>query len=111
MKRSLHLFLGAWLSALLCAGPALAAEGMITLRMGHAGPVNSSLDAGLRNIAKEIQTRSNGAIAIQVYPQSQLGSEEVMLDSVASGTLDIAIPSTSVLATIIPQFNARPAQI
>jgi len=106
MKKSLFLSLTVALFCVLITHNAFAAEKPLTLKMGHTGPVNSSLDVGLKNIAKEVQEKTGGSVVIQIYPQGQLGSEEVMLDSAITGTLDIAITSTPILANIKPEFNA-----
>lgn len=106
MKKMIFPLIFASLFCFIVSGTALSADKALTLRLGHTGPVGSGLDIGLNNIAKDVNKKTDGAIAIQVYPQGQLGSEIVMLDSATSGTLDITTPSTPILANIIPEFSA-----
>lgn len=76
-----------------------------TIRLGHSGPLGSSIDVSVQNIAAEIEEKTDGALIIEIYPGAQLGDENVMLDSLMSGTLDMDLAGTPILANVMPEFN------
>ena len=62
------------------------------LKYGHAGPVGPDSDD---HVAGEflkffLESRSNGAIEVQIFPGSQLGSFREMVEQVNAGTLELA---------------------
>jgi tripartite ATP-independent transporter DctP family solute receptor len=70
------------------------------LRMGSPWPVTSNLHAGLVRFADEIEKRSNGQIKVLVYPDSQLGDIQALINGLQTGTVDmsyLAIGNANVL--------------
>lgn len=82
------------------------AEKPITLKLGHVGPPNSSLQIAAETIAADVLEKTGGAVVIEVYPQSQLGDAIVMLDGMSNGTLEMAMVGTNEIATMLPDYYA-----
>lgn len=82
------------------------AENPLTLKFGHISPDTSDMHANAVSFKEAVEKETGGAIKIEIYPNGQLGSEETMLDSIFSGTMDMGIISANVAATTIPEFNA-----
>lgn len=82
------------------------AESPITLKLGHVGPPNSSLQIAAESIAADVLEKTGGAVIIEVYPQSQLGDSVVMLDGLSNGTLEMAMVGCNEIATMLPDFYA-----
>nr|WP_326184382.1 TRAP transporter substrate-binding protein [uncultured Oscillibacter sp.] len=80
------------------------AEKPITLKLGHVGPPNSSLQIAAETIAADVKDKTGGAVLIEVYPQSQLGDAVVMLDGLSNGTLEMAMVGCNEIATMLPDF-------
>lgn len=80
------------------------AEKPMTLKLGHVGPPNSSLQIAAEAIAADVLEKTGGAIVIEVYPQSQLGDAVVMLDGLSNGTLEAAMVGCNEIATMLPDF-------
>ena len=68
---------------LLASGAALAAATVISsraraevlkFRLGHVDPPNSYSGVGVEAFAKEVQTRSNGAMEVAVFHAGALGA-------------------------------------
>ncbi|MDO4582423.1 MAG: TRAP transporter substrate-binding protein [Bacillota bacterium] len=78
----------------------------LTLKMGHSAPVGSTLDVVAQSIVDEVAAKTDGLLTIEIYPAAQLGDENVMFDSVMSGTLDMDFVGTPILSTVMPEFNA-----
>lgn len=52
-----------------------------------------------------VEQRSNGNIVVEIYPSSQLGSEDTFIDSVKAGTVEMGAPGT-MLSKFDPQIAA-----
>lgn len=96
MKRLVLLFVAAaWLSS---AGIASAAE--FTLKVGIAQPKGHSFTQAMERFKAEVESKSGGKIAVEIFADNQLGSEKEMQEAVSLGTLEITI--TGVLASYEP---------
>ena len=58
-----------------------------TYKLGHDGPVTHPQNLRAVEAAKKIAEQSGGRLVVQVYPNSQLGSDSQMLAQVRSGAL------------------------
>ncbi len=52
-----------------------------------------------------IEQKSNGNMVVEIYPNSQLGSEDTFIDSVKAGTVEMGAPGT-MLSKFDPQIAA-----
>lgn len=77
----------------------------VTLQVGHVEPEDRSTHQALLEFKKEVETESNGSITIEIHPNGALGGDVQLTESVAMGTLDMALPATSVLVTYSPEFG------
>lgn len=77
----------------------------VTLQVGHVEPEDRSTHQALLEFKKEIETESKGSITIEIHPNGALGGDVQLTESVAMGTLDMALPATSVLVTYSPEFG------
>ncbi|HEY0294418.1 MAG TPA: TRAP transporter substrate-binding protein [Bordetella sp.] len=70
----------------------------------YAGNVNDRhpLTIGVANAAKMIAERSSGQIRIDLFPNSQLGSDQDMLTQLRVGAIDFFTMSGILLADLIP---------
>ena len=76
-----------------------------TLKMGYAlAPApNSHYGVGATTLADEIARRTQGRFRIEQYPNSQLGGEREMIESVQLGTLDMAVTSSGPVPGFVPE--------
>jgi tripartite ATP-independent transporter DctP family solute receptor len=82
----------------LAAAPAQAQQRQ--LRLGSPWPVTSNLHAGLVKFAEEVEKQSNGQFKVLVYPDSQLGDIQALINGLQTGTVDmsyLAIGNANVL--------------
>jgi TRAP-type transport system periplasmic protein len=52
-----------------------------------------------------IESKTNGAIDVQFYPGGQLGGDVQALEGVRSGTIEASAMSTTIIASLNPEFN------
>jgi len=100
MKRKLMACLVA-IAFLGAAGPALAEK--IQIRLGHVAPPVVAQHKGAEVFKKYVESKSNGAIEVSVYPAGQLGGERAMVESIQIGTLEMGIITTAVLTNFVPE--------
>ena len=76
-----------------------------TIRLGHIGVAGSSLfDIVAQEYARRVNAELKGRYQVQVFPSSQLGSDEQMVKGITSGALEMFEPST-VMSTVEPKFG------
>lgn len=75
------------------------------LKIGHVEPEDRSTHKALLNFKKKVEERSKGSLKIEIYPNGALGGDVQLSEAVATGSLDMALPSTSVLTTYNDEFG------
>ncbi|MDY0245220.1 MAG: C4-dicarboxylate TRAP transporter substrate-binding protein, partial [Sphaerochaeta sp.] len=78
----------------------------LVLKMSHVFAPNEQLTKSLDIVVKNISDRTNGAIEIQHYPQSQLAVYKDGVEQVARGADFISVEDPSYLGDYVPDFNA-----
>lgn len=63
----------------------------ITMRISHAKPTDDSFQKWAEKFSAELKKQVGDKVKVEIYPNSQLGSETQMLDNMKSGTLEAAI--------------------
>ncbi len=63
----------------------------VTFRLAHAYNPGHVWDEGAKLAAKLIKERSNGLINVEIFPASQLGTEEQITEGVIFGSIDMAV--------------------
>lgn len=82
------------------------AASSVTIRIGHVESEDRSTHKALvEYFKKTVEEKSNGSITVEIYPNSALGGDSELTESVAMGTLEAALPSTSVLVAYSPDFG------
>lgn len=83
-----------------------AGEDTITINIGHVEAEDRSTHQALvESFKKTVEEKSKGTISVQIYPNSVLGGDAELTESVAMGTLEAALPSTSVLVSYSDDFG------
>ena len=62
-----------------------------TFRLAHVYNPDHAWDQGAHLAAKLVQERTNGEIEIEVFPSSQLGTEEQITEAVIFGSIDMCV--------------------
>ena len=75
-------------------------NGEIVLKLGHVGNPGSLYQRVADEFAARVDERLAGRARLEVFGASQLGGDEVMLQKLKLGTLDLALPSTVMSSTI-----------
>lgn len=89
------------------AAPSLlrAQQATITLRAAHTNAVGEVQDEGLKVMDRRLRELTGGRAGLQIFPNGQLGNELPMIEGVALGTIDMAVPSHAALANFVREFQ------
>jgi len=80
--------------------PARAAD--FNWKTGTNQPADHPLSVAMKNMADAIGQESKGRIAIDVFPNSQLGGDTAMLTQLRSGALQMMTLDGTILASVVP---------
>jgi len=101
---------GAIAAPTVIASSRLGAAPTITLKISHQFP-GGTIDEGdfrdrlCRRFAAELEKRTNGAIAAQVYPNSSLMKTVAQFSAVRKGALDLSLYPISYAGGEFPELN------
>ena len=87
-------------SAALRAQTAKPAE--FKFKLGTDLPVTHSVNVRLKEAIDGIAFESGGRVAIQLFPNNQLGSDSDMMSQVRAGALEMATFPGTVMSTLVP---------
>lgn len=91
--------------ALLLSVPGVAQAAKFTMRISHAAAVDDPRDIGAKAIAKILNAKNSCDLAVQVYPDSQLGGSTTIVEQVQQGYIQAAIMPSSYLVGTAPIFG------
>lgn len=77
----------------------------IVLKASHVMAKDSSFDQALNKFKELVEAESNGQIEVQVFADAVLGGEKESLEGMQAGTIDVAISTTSPLASFVPEMG------
>lgn len=78
----------------------------VVIKYGHICAEDHSVHLSALKFKEYVEKESNGEIKVEIYPNSILGGDVQMTEAVALGTLQMALPATSVLVMYSPMFGA-----
>lgn len=77
----------------------------VVLKLGHALPVNHTVDLAAKRFAEIVEEKSQGNIEIQVFPAAQLGNEKDMLEQISLGSQDMGVIVAGAYGAILPELQ------
>jgi tripartite ATP-independent transporter DctP family solute receptor len=81
------------------------AEGRaLRLKLGNDLPATHPVNARLREAIAAISAETQGAVAIELFPNNQLGGDPSMLSQIRSGALELATFPGTVISTLVPSM-------
>ena len=76
-----------------------------TLTLGHDQTDGHPYDLGVKEFAKSVEERTNGAVKFNVYPAGQLGDSAEQIEGLRLGTQDMALAAFSHVSGFVPEFD------
>jgi TRAP-type transport system periplasmic protein len=94
---------GAVAAGSLLKSPAVLAQAApLKLKFGNDLPVTHSVNIRLKEAIEAITAETSGKVAINLFPNNQLGSDNDMMSQLRSGALELATMPGTVMSTLIP---------
>ena len=86
------------------ASPCARAQGSaeFKFKLGTDLPATHSVNVRLKEAIDAISAETHGKVAIQLFPNNQLGSDSDMLSQIRSGALELATFPGTVMSTLVP---------
>lgn len=93
MKKTLKLASLALVASLAVAAAPMAAlaQDVLNLKLGHIQSEQDLWHFGALKFKEELETRSNGAITLTIYPNSTLGGDRDLVEGMQMGTVDFGL--------------------
>jgi len=70
-----------------------------TLHLGHPAPAGTAFDFLAHRIKDYVETRSDGRYNVLIYSDATLGHQDMLIEAMIAGTVDLAIVNSAVLAS------------
>ncbi len=82
----------------------VAASAQTVLRLSHAGSLSSSQHLAALKMAEVIKEKTQGALRIDVYPESQLGNDAKAIADMQDGALDLVMAGSPNFVPLAPRL-------
>jgi TRAP-type transport system periplasmic protein len=86
-----------------CGGTTSGSTSTITMKLGSDSPLSAAHTLAMVTLKNQVESQTNGRIKCTIYPDGQLGANDVMLNSIKSGSLDATIVDMAVPSTAVPE--------
>jgi TRAP-type transport system periplasmic protein len=107
MDRRAFLKTGAGAAGLALATPYVArGAGPITMRWAHFAQEDHPANVAAKQFASRVETRTNGAIKINIFPNNVLGGPPEQAQQIKLGTIDMGLPTQGQLDKYDTAFAA-----
>ena len=82
----------------------VAASAQTILRLSHAGSPTSSQHLAALKMAEVVKEKTQGALRIDVYPESQLGNDAKAIADMQDGALDLVMAGSPNFVSLAPRL-------
>lgn len=107
MKKGMGYFCIATLFLALLWTPVLAADKQIVIKLGHGDSEDNSYGGehnGAVAFKQLVESRTDGRVKVEIYPNNQVGSPREMFESTKMGSLQMVWDGSSNFVGFVPEF-------
>lgn len=87
------------------AATASPAPKPVAIKVGASTPPGDPVIVALESVGKDLSSKTNGRITIQIFPGGQLGGSLEIIDQVSKGTIQMAIFNPLITASVEPRMG------
>lgn len=106
MKRGIILSVLLAIGVVVSAAPPVPAQQPIVIKLGNVQATADIVQTGLKKFADLAGERTKGQLQVQIFPASQLGTEQELLEGVQLGTVHMFEGSTGSVGRFLPDLEA-----
>ncbi|MBT5219654.1 MAG: TRAP transporter substrate-binding protein [Woeseia sp.] len=77
----------------------------IVLKVAHNGNEQHPFHEGYENFARELSEQTGGRVVVEIFPNSQLGSEEEAIEMVKLGVIGSTASAAASLGPFVPEID------
>jgi tripartite ATP-independent transporter DctP family solute receptor len=82
--------------------PSRASAAEFVLKFANQTPLDSPVNVRLREAVQKIKDESGGRVEIQIFPNSQLGSDADMISQLRTGAIDFMTETGALMENLVP---------
>lgn len=105
MNRTKSRLLLALVASLFFVGCSNASPAKYVMKFAHDHMVSSPYQKSAEWIKKEIETKSDGRIVVEIYPAQQLGNNREMIEAMQMGAIEAVLVPTTKFSGFDPKMN------
>lgn len=102
MKKTISTSLKVWVAAIGIAGVSAASAAGFTMKIAHSANPGESRDQGAHRVADILNAKNSCDLKVQVYPSSQLGGSNDMIQLLQLGSVESTLLPASFLVGFQP---------
>ncbi len=106
MKRSLLIGVAVVVLVAVLGFATAQAQQPIVIKLGNVQATGDIVQTGLKKFADLVGERTKGQVQVQIFPASQLGTEQELLEGVQLGTVHMFEGSTGSVGRFLPDLEA-----
>jgi len=106
MKREIAFGVAVSIVVLLCAVGPVSAQQPIVIKLGNVQATTDIVQTGLKKFSELVGERTKGKVQVQIFPASQLGTEQELLEGVQLGTVHMFEGSAGSVGRFLPDLEA-----
>ena len=92
-------------AAAIALTPLASAAQEYTFRLAHVTSDKEPLQQAMEEFVKNVESRTGGNVAIEIFPNAQLGSNPEVFEQVRAGAPIITISDPGYLSDFVPDFG------
>ena len=100
-----HLTRKAAVAAMVAVIGAPVAAQEVSLRFAHYGSAADTVTKAAERFAELVSEKTGGAVAVELFPNGELGDSPTMLEGARLGTIDIVTVGNPYFTASMPQLN------
>ncbi|MFB5660465.1 TRAP transporter substrate-binding protein [Alteribacillus sp. HJP-4] len=81
------------------------AESEYVIEFAHVVTPSTAKGEAAEHFGELLEERTDGRMTVEIYPDSQLGSDREITEQMQSGTIQMNAPFTGVLPSFVPQYQ------
>jgi TRAP-type C4-dicarboxylate transport system substrate-binding protein len=82
------------------------AQQPIVIKLGNVHEISEPIQTAHKRLAELVAKRTNNQIQIQLFPASQLGTEQELLEGVQMGSIHMSEDSAAAVGRFLPELEA-----
>jgi tripartite ATP-independent transporter DctP family solute receptor len=97
-----------WLAAvalIVYGSMCCSATAQAVMKLGHDSPLDSPFEVAAEWFKHQVESKSNGRVKVQIFPNAQLGDESTMINGLKIGSVDALYTSSGPISQSVNEVD------